>query len=110
MRSCTAALCLALAAACAAPAGKREAVLAPDGVDRVFEYLAAKYDADGDGAIAPAEYRRAGASFEGLDADRDGALTPADFPDEDFVGGMGIGHMDAELRARLRASYDARAV
>jgi len=110
MRPSRAAVCLLLAAACAAPAGEREAVLAPDGVDRVFEYLAQKYDADGDGAIAPAEYRRAGGRFEDLDADRDGALTPADFPDEEFAGGMGIGHMDPELRARLRAFYDARAV
>ncbi len=111
MRPSPAAACLALAAACTSHASEeREAVLAPDGVDRVFEYLAAKYDADLDGAIAPSEYRREGARFEDLDADHDGALTPADFPDEDFAGGMGIGHMNPELRARLRAFYDARAV
>ena len=48
----------------------------------VFEFLRAKYDADGDGRISPGEYRRSAEAFARLDSDRDGGVTPADFGPE----------------------------
>ena len=111
MRSGTLCAWLALAAlgSCrAAPA--REAVLAPEGVDSAWQYLAEKYDTDLDGALSRAEYRRAGSDFARLDADADGALTAADFPDADFADVRGLGDMPPEQRERFRALYDARAV
>jgi hypothetical protein len=108
MRRAPSAACLVLAA-CASHGGEPREVLALEDDASVFGYLAAKYDADGDGSIAPAEYSRAGARFEDLDADGDGALTQADFPDEVYGESKGIADMPPELRARLRAAYDARA-
>jgi hypothetical protein len=105
---CTSLVLAALGSCRAAPA--EDAVLAPEGVDSAWQYLAAKYDADQDGSIAPAEYRRAGSDFAQLDGDADGALTPADFPDEDFADARGLADMSPEQRAHLRALYDARAV
>src|SRR5687767_11663664 len=98
----------ALAACRAAPAP--DGAPAPEGADTAWGYLAQRYDADGDGAITPAEHRRQGADFARLDGDGDGALTPADFPDEDFADARGPADMSPEQRAHLRALYDARAV
>lgn len=49
-----------------------------DGAD-VWKALAERYDRDGDGRIAAAEYTRGEEKFARLDRDRDGALTAADF-------------------------------
>ena len=45
----------------------------------VFGFLLARYDEDGDGRVAPAEYDRDGGDFGRLDRDSDGLLTEADF-------------------------------
>jgi hypothetical protein len=45
----------------------------------VWRFLREKYDADGDGHVARAEYTRSAAGFARLDADRDGVVTAADF-------------------------------
>jgi hypothetical protein len=47
--------------------------------ESIWAYLAAKYDADGDGQVAAAEYDRGQDTFERLDTDGDGALTTVDF-------------------------------
>jgi hypothetical protein len=44
-----------------------------------WRFLSAKYDADGDGRIARAEYTRSAQGFVRLDADGDGWIAPADF-------------------------------
>jgi len=71
-----------------------EAVAAPMDVagtiESRFEYLVAKYDADGDGAVAIDEYDRESGRFARFDRDADGVLTAADFES----GGAG---MDAEV-------------
>ena len=48
----------------------------------VWEFLRAKYDADGDGRVAPGEYARGEEAYFHLDADRDGAVTRDDFARE----------------------------
>jgi hypothetical protein len=45
----------------------------------VWRFLRQKYDADGDGRVARAEYTRSSAGYARLDADRDGVVTAADF-------------------------------
>jgi Ca2+-binding EF-hand superfamily protein len=47
-------------------------------MDSNWEYLAGKYDADGDGAITAAEYDRGGRGFDRLDRDGDGRITEDD--------------------------------
>ena len=97
---------IALAACSAPPAGH----LAPEGVERTFEFLALKYDRDGDGAVEPAEYTRASEGFAKLDANADGKLTPEDFPDERWARDLGIRDIPAEQRESLGNRYAARAV
>jgi len=77
---------------------------ASSGADPVWLYLRDKYDGDGDGRVARAEYGRGERPFARLDRDGDGALTPADFaPSEE--GGAAL-DATAELRAwRALASY-----
>ncbi len=50
---------------------------AGDEHDSIWSYLVARYDADGDGSVTPAEYGRA--SFDRLDKNGDGAIQAADF-------------------------------
>lgn len=45
----------------------------------VWEFVRAKYDADGDGVVLRGEYGRDELAFFHLDADRDGRVTRADF-------------------------------
>ncbi len=45
----------------------------------VWEYLHAKYDANGDDAVALEEYDRGEGAFARLDGDRDGRITASDF-------------------------------
>ena len=97
---------LAFAACNAPPSGN----LAPEGVDSTFEYLVAKYDQDGDGAVEPSEYTRDSEGFARLDANSDGELTPDDFPDEHWARDLGIRDLPADVRERLGARYAARAV
>lgn len=47
--------------------------------DSAWSYLQAKYDADGDDAITPAEYDRSDEAFARLDRDGDGILAEQDF-------------------------------
>jgi len=63
----------------AEPALGAAAPMDMQGLDTTWEYLVIKYDADGDGRVSAAEYKREGGRFDRLDRDRDGALTPADF-------------------------------
>ena len=99
-------LVIALAACSAPPTGN----LASDGVDSTFEYLALKYDRDGDGAVEPIEYTRAAEGFAKLDANGDGKLTPDDFPDERWARDLGIRDIHPDQRERLGNRYAARAV
>ncbi|MHC4955867.1 MAG: EF-hand domain-containing protein [Planctomycetota bacterium] len=78
-------LCTLLTAACAAtrPPPEKEPETAPPPIATeeasVWEYLSAKYDKDGDGAVAPQEYDRGAESFARVDRDKDGSITEADF-------------------------------
>ncbi|TAJ18042.1 MAG: hypothetical protein EPO68_08460, partial [Planctomycetota bacterium] len=94
-------------AACSAP---RSSPLADADVKTTFAFLAARYDGDGDGAIEPREYPRKSEVFAKLDADADGRLTPADFPAERWERDLGIRDMPQDVRERMRARYEARAV
>jgi Ca2+-binding EF-hand superfamily protein len=47
--------------------------------ESVWEYLRAKYDADGDGTITESEYDRAGGRFDRIDRNGDGVVTEDDF-------------------------------
>lgn len=76
----------------------------------VWLHLRARYDADGDRRLTPAECQREGEEFARLDKDGDGALTVADFPQRDFERDLSISTIPEAQRAQLRAMYDARAV
>ncbi len=54
-------------------------VFAIGGEKTTWEYLAAKYDKDRDGAVTLAEHGRGEAAFANIDADKDGKVTAADF-------------------------------
>jgi Ca2+-binding EF-hand superfamily protein len=47
--------------------------------ESIWAFVASKYDGDGDGQVAAAEYDRGQVTFERLDRDGDGALTTSDF-------------------------------
>ncbi|MFT7464159.1 MAG: Ca2+-binding EF-hand superfamily protein [Pseudohongiellaceae bacterium] len=57
--------------------------------DTVWQYLADKYDADGDGSVLAAEYDRGAETFGRLDKNGDGALDPSDFASS-AAGGMAM--------------------
>jgi EF hand domain-containing protein len=87
-------LALALLGACRSRAPAPEV----EPASPVWQFLAARYDADRDGRITAAEYTRSARGFRQLDADGDGAVTPHDFDerfdgvprqDEEFVYGEG---------------------
>jgi len=59
----------------------------PDETRTVWEYLAKRYDADGDGKIAPDEYTRSTEAFTRLDRDKSGFIEEADMS----KGGRGRG-------------------
>lgn len=62
----------------AAPPSGSPIPAAPRG-GSVFEHIQARYDANGDGVVTPAEYDRDGRDFTQLDRVPDGQLTPEDF-------------------------------
>jgi Ca2+-binding EF-hand superfamily protein len=69
-----------LLASCGAPEhpAAPPAPARPDAAAEAWSFLAQRYDADGDGRIARAEYSRGDDLFARLDRDGDGAITPAD--------------------------------
>ena len=80
---------LLLAAACGSGDGERKAKPNPapnppsvptpaETGNAIFDYLLARYDADGDGAIAAQEYDRPGDAFTRLDRDGDDRITEGD--------------------------------
>lgn len=78
-----------------APAGK------PQERGAIFGYLLERYDANGDGAIDPAEYSNQPGAFQRLDRQADGRLTEADFRP---AGRRLLGLSPAEAR-RLRSLH-----
>ncbi len=68
--------------------------------DSVWDYLAERYDADGDGRVTRAEYDRSEQSFARLDRDEDGVLTAPEFA-VDAGGGMNMQRMLAMMEERL---------
>lgn len=70
----TALLLTLLPAACASPRPGPEVEVAPS-----LRFLLERYDRDGDGRIARAEYTRSPRGFENLDADHDGWVSALDF-------------------------------
>ena len=104
------ALALAALCSCRATTSPEGPPIAPEGVESVWQFLAQKYDANGDAAIETGEYPHAALSFERLDGDQDGALTAADFPDDEYARDLTIADMPPEVRAHVKALYDARAV
>ncbi len=87
-------------------------VVADSDVDSIFDYLAAKYDADKDGKITQAEYSR-GTDFRKVDRNKDGYLTASDFERAGrFPGGgsEGYGDLSKERRESMRVMYNARSV
>ena len=89
-----------------------EKVVAEEGVDSIFDYLASKYDADKDGKITQAEYSR-GTDFRKVDRNKDGFLTASDFERAGrFPGGgrEGYGDLSKEQREQMRVMYNARSV
>ncbi|MCP3903626.1 MAG: hypothetical protein GY715_08320 [Planctomycetes bacterium] len=67
-------------------------------LDSTWVYLERKYDTDGDGAIALAEYDRDGGRFDRLDRDGDGMVTEDDFGRSDRSGGGGGAPSPAMMR------------
>jgi hypothetical protein len=65
----------------AACASHRPELAFQPGALRVFAFLAAKYDRDGDGRIERREYPRSARAFAHLDADGNGAVERDDFAD-----------------------------
>ena len=65
--------------ACAATSGPAPALEFDARTLAVWEFVRAKYDADGDGVVLRSEYGRDDLAFFHLDADRDGRVTRADF-------------------------------
>ena len=61
-----------------------------------WQYLAAKYDSDGDARITPAEYDRSEKNFKGFDRNQDGVIDAAD-----FEGGGGGMRMDPAMMRRM---------
>lgn len=91
-------LALALLGACRSPAPAPGTSVSSGPPSPVWQFLAARYDADHDGRITAAEYTRSARGFRQLDADGDGAVTLHDFDvrfdgvprqDEEFVYGEG---------------------
>jgi len=62
-----------------APAPESAPPIAEATVDPVWKFLRERHDADRDGRILPAEYRRSPDAFGRLDIDGDGAVSAADF-------------------------------
>jgi len=62
--------------------------------DTQWQYLAAKYDTNGDARITSAEYDRSEKTFAGFDRDGNGALEPSDFERGESGGGMSMSPAD----------------
>ena len=83
------ALALAACAACSTTDAPQPAVAEDppppqhegEAYDHVWDYLQARYDADGDGRVSREEYGRDEQAFVRLDADGDGWIAAADFAD-----------------------------
>lgn len=83
---------LAISASAAAPPGPQTQDPKPalaDEAKTVWEYLAQRYDKDGDKKISKAEYSRGGDAFQRLDRDGNGFIEAADT--EAAGGGRGRG-------------------
>lgn len=70
--------------------------LSDEPFEQPLDFLLARYDADGDGRIARAEYDRSEVGFRRLDRNGDGVLDAADFP----AGDRGARKDRKELRDR----------
>ena len=79
VRRTLALLVLLLTASCAASSGSRADSTTTGEDAPAWHFLRARYDADGDGRIAAAEYTRPLDAFRRLDADGDGSVSGADF-------------------------------
>ncbi len=73
-----------------------------------WDWLAARFDADHDGAITRAEFRGPAEAFERLDRDRDGRLTPADFDWSDRSPFMQQWELAYDFGRRTDANSDGR--
>ncbi len=88
-----------------------EVVIADDQVDNAWDYLAVKYDRDGDGRITDAEYTRSGGDFKKLDRNDDGVLDATDYPlPKSNRSRRSWNDMPADMKKRMGAMYAARAV
>lgn len=97
--------------ACQSDPARTGAVVAADDVDNAWDYLAAKYDRDGDGRVVEAEYDRAGGQFAKLDRNEDGVLDASDYPRRESPSmGRGWDAMPAERKKRMGDFYSARSV
>jgi len=101
------AACLAFVA-CQAPSST---VVAPEGEDNVYVWLAAQYDADGDGSITPEEFDRDGAEYARLDRNEDGVIDATDYPTADGESSRGDWNaIPASFKERMDAMYAGRSV
>jgi len=89
------------AAVAAAPSQPALPMDATGELDSIWPYLAAKYDADGDGRIVAAEYTRAGSELARIDRNEDGLVSAQDF-ERPRGGGAGRGSGRAARMAAMR--------
>ena len=68
----------------------------PDETHTVWEYLAKRYDTDGDGKITSEEYTRGTEAFTRLDRDKNGVIEEADMS----KGGRGRGRRGPRSRGQ----------
>lgn len=101
--ACIVPACRSQAEAALAPAPPAPASLAPVDAageyDSAWAYVAARYDADGDGRVTPEEHGRSEQGFGRLDHDGDGVLTEADWAARS--GGPDLRAMMQQRRAML---------
>ena len=101
---------LALHTACQS-ARLAEPVMAPDSMDNAWEYLADKYDRDGDGQVIEAEYTRTDGNFEKLDRNADGVVDAEDYPHANEPrSAASWNDIPAARKKSMGAGYSARAV
>lgn len=102
-----------LALAAVALAAALSADVAPHPAHAAMDAVAASMDADGNGAVAPAEHRDFTlAAFASMDHDGDGAVDEAEFLDWDMgfaplAAEIGRDEAYAAIKARLFAVWDA---
>ena len=89
------------------PAKREKPAPAPDEAKTVWEFLSGRYDANGDGKIAKAEYTRGADQFARLDKDNSGFIDESDCKqasDRGARGGGGRGARGGERGARPAAA------